>query len=671
MIMPLSVKNQSIDSSGITSDYRDAISEYVWNGFEAHATRIDIEYTLNAAYGVDKLIIRDNGDGINYNELEETFGAFLASKKNLLSLKMKSKANKGKGRFSFIAFADEAEWNTVYKDKDVYKEYQISMSSGKKEVIECSLPQLSKKQESGTEVVFNNINVLTAENMSFAILEPALLKEFAWFLFLCKSKNTEIWVNGDKVDYEKYINTALSEKILVTIDGYRFEINLIVWQEAIKETFCCYYFDHENIMKGKATTTFNRNTINFNHSVFVKSEFFDDKEDVQTDYDDIQIGLFETQDEKKILKKLYKEIQKLIENKISVFLSDKAEAAVEAMITERRTFPEFPSDVYGEMRKNDLKKVTKEIFKLEPLIFHKLKPIQEKSLLGFLNLLLSSEERENVLTIIEQVVDLSPQQRDDFSKILKKTSLENIIDTIKFIEERYKVIEALRTIVYDLEKFANERDHIQKIVEQHFWLMGEQYNLASADQRMQRALEQYINLLYGEDDLTAVLEEDAENERRMDIFMCSMRNVETTFETTLEENMIVELKAPKVILTKKVLRQIEDYMDFVRRQPQFNSELRRWKFIAVCKEVDEYVKSQYKTFEDKGKVGLVSKLENYEVYALTWDDIFKSFEIKHKPLLERLKYDREQVANELMAEVNDVEGRAQVNALTQIAILEA
>ena len=68
--------------------------------------------------------------------------------------------------------------------------------------------------------------------------------------------------------------------------------------------------------------------------------------------------------------------------------------------------------------------------------------------------------------------------------ILKKTSLENIIDTIKFIEDRYKVIELLKSIVYDLTKFANERDHVQKIVERHFWLFGEQYNLASADQRM-------------------------------------------------------------------------------------------------------------------------------------------------------------------------------------------
>ena len=668
MIIPVSVKNQSIDSSGITSDYKAAISEYIWNGFEANAKRVSIEYTLNEEFGVKELIIKDNGDGINYDELEETFGAFLASKKNLLSLQMKSKANKGKGRFSFIAFSSNAEWHTVYKDNNVYKEYDINMSSDKKEVIDCSEPQLSDRQETGTEVKFTNINTLTEENMGFEIIEPALLKDFAWFLYLYKNKNVEIVVNDEKIDYEKYINTELSEKSMVTIEGYRFEINLVVWQESISEKFCCYYFDDKNVLKGKRTTTFNRNTINFNHSVFVKSEFFDDKENVISDHDDTQINMFEHLDEKKILKKLHKEIQMLIEKKISVYLSDKAEEAVEAMITERKTFPEFPKDVYGQMRKNDLKRVTKEIFKLEPLIFHKLKQIQEKSLLGFLNLLLSSEERENVLTIIEQVVELSPQQRSDFSMILKKTSLENIIDTIKFIEDRYKVIELLKSIVYDLTKFANERDHVQKIVERHFWLFGEQYNLASADQRMQKALEQYRNILYGEEDITVELNSDAENERRMDIFLCNTRNIETTFETTLEENIVVELKAPRVLLTKKVLRQIEDYMDYVRRQPQFNSELLKRKFIAVCKEVDGYVKSQYKAFEDKGKVGLVFQVDNCEVYALTWDDIFKSFEIKHKPMLERLKYDRERVANELIAEVSDIEGREKADTLTKIAV---
>lgn len=109
-------------------------------------------------------------------------------------------------------------------------------------------------------------------------------------------------------------------------------------------------------------------------------------------------------------------------------------------------------------------------------------------------------------------------------------------------------------------------------------------------------------------------------------------------------------------------------MDYVRRQPQFNSDLRRWKFIAVCKEIDDYVKSQIKAFKDKGKNGLVFEVDNCEVYALTWDDIFKGFEIRHQPMLGRLKYDRERVANELMEEVGDTEGRKKADTLTKIAV---
>lgn len=101
------------------------------------------------------------------------------------------------------------------------------------------------------------------------------------------------------------------------------------------------------------------------------------------------------------------------------------------------------------------------------------------------------------------------------------------------------------------------------------------FNLASADQRMYKALEGYINILYGEKDIHAELKPDVEQEHRMDIFMCNSREVETSFGTTKEENIIVELKAPKVPLSKGILCQIEDYMNFVKKQPGFNSEFRQ------------------------------------------------------------------------------------------------
>lgn len=672
MILQLSVKNQSIESSGITNDYKEAICEYVWNGFEAHATEVNIDYSLNVASGIGTLSISDNGEGIVYNSISDTFGAFLTSQKNLLSLKMKSKANKGKGRFSFSAFATGAKWITTYKEPDFddYKTYEIVLENDKKEVLNYTEPQMSAIKKTGTKVVFNNIFSLTSENMAFEVLEPALLKEFAWFLYLCKGRNLKININGKPIEYEKYINTEYSEKTLTTIDGNRFEVTLIVWEEAIKEKFCCYFFDSKDEVKNIETTSFNRNTVEFNHSVFVKSDFFDGQECLDTEMESNQISLFTDEDDKKVYKELKKFIAGFIEKKIGNYMSQKADDAVRQMIEERKTFPEFSDDPYGKMQKHDLEKVTKEIYKLEPKIFYKLKPVQEKSLLGFLNLLLNSKERENVLTIVEQIVELTPEQRQDFSDMLRKTKLENVIDTIKFIQERYKVIELLKAIVFDMPQYANERNHIQKIVQQHFWLFGEQFNLVSADERMKNALEKYINILYGGKDTDSTLDEDAEQERRMDIFLCNNREVETSFGTTLEENIIVELKAPRVILSKKVLRQIEDYMDFVRKQPSFNSEYRRWKFIAVCKEVDEDVKGRYKTFEDRGKVGLVHEIDNYEVYALTWDDIFKSFELRHAPLLKRLNYDREKLAEELMNEVKHEDGRNKVNMLRNIAVNE-
>ena len=75
----LSVKSQSIETSGITKDYKEAICEYIWNGFEANATEVFLSYTPNSTEGVDSVIIQDNGDGICYETVDDTFGAFLAS----------------------------------------------------------------------------------------------------------------------------------------------------------------------------------------------------------------------------------------------------------------------------------------------------------------------------------------------------------------------------------------------------------------------------------------------------------------------------------------------------------------------------------------------------------------------------------------------------------------
>ncbi len=665
MEMALSLKNQSIETSGLPKDFREALSEYVWNGFEANATEVKISFVSNiTGEGVDSICVEDNGEGINYKTLADTFGSFLVSQKNSFVIKEKRKSNKGKGRFAYNLFAGLAKWDTSYNDEGVIKEFTITSASSTKQNISYDEPKKSGMTSTGTKVTFHNIIGITSNQLEFNEIEGYFLLEFSWFLYLHKKQNYKLIVNGCELDYHKHINTHLSQSRNCIISNKKFEINLIVWNNKIKEKFCCYFLNEQGGLCNSYTTTFNRNTVDFNHSVFICSDFFSGYNDISFD-ENSQLEIGKDDNYYFVIRELKKEVQKLVGQQLSVFMAEKADEEIEKMIMVRKTFPIFSDDPYGQLRKRDLIRVTKEIYCTEPKIFYKLSDVQEKSLLAFLNLLLSSEERENLLSIIEQVVTLSTEQRSKFADLLKKTKLENILDTICFVENRYKIIEILKTIIFDLDNFANERNHIQKIVEQHYWLFGEQYNLVCADVPMHKALESYKNILYGVNKPEEGLCPDEEENRRMDIFLSGSRKVENHFGHYQEENLVIELKAPKVPLSIKVTRQIEDYMRFICRQPQFKSIQRRWKFIAVCKEVDDEVKALYKAFEHLGKPGLICLVDDFEVYAICWDDIFTSFKIKHDFILDKLKFDRETLSQELLGVEQN---RESVNLLTSIAI---
>ena len=74
-LQQVNITDQSI-SRNVTTDYKKAICEYIWNGFDANATRVDIEFSTNDLGGITELKIKDNGDGIDRSTLDQTFGCF-------------------------------------------------------------------------------------------------------------------------------------------------------------------------------------------------------------------------------------------------------------------------------------------------------------------------------------------------------------------------------------------------------------------------------------------------------------------------------------------------------------------------------------------------------------------------------------------------------------------
>ena len=54
------------------------------------------------------------------------------------------------------------------------------------------------------------------------------------------------------------------------------------------------------------------------------------------------------------------------------------------------------------------------------------------------------------------------------------------------------------------------------------------------------------------------------------------------------------------------------------------------------------------------------------VYALTWDDVFQSFDLRHAFLLDKLKMDKEAIAAEIAQTAGDEKSKDTADALTAL-----
>jgi hypothetical protein len=129
----------NITSTGIKKVLRlynekQALAEYIWNGFDAKADTIRIDYTYNELGTLESLKVSDNGYGINFAYLKDKFNPFYESEKAMEQRihlhKSTMHGKNGVGRLTFFTFAHHAEWNTTYEEQGVYKNGSIQVAIG-------------------------------------------------------------------------------------------------------------------------------------------------------------------------------------------------------------------------------------------------------------------------------------------------------------------------------------------------------------------------------------------------------------------------------------------------------------------------------------------------------------------------------------------------------------
>jgi len=631
------ITSKSIEQSGLPVDFRKAIAEYIWNGFDANATIIELNYDSNTVGYINSFSISDNGSGINFGKIGDTFGQFMDSQKTKTFDQngfVKGKA--GKGRFSFTNFCNKSIWETTFESENSdFLKYNITISKEKLQDFETSDKIISINEKTGTIVHFESFHSLTGDLLESEEFTNFLASEFGWFLFLNKENDYKIRINGVDLDYWNIIGEF--REFEETINGQTFQISYIRWNKNIGDKYYYYFLNNEQKEVERKHTSFNNKTVDFHHSVYIISEYFDHFKFTKSDYP--TLGLNGNNQSDLTFKHLIALLNNFISKEEKLFIRDKkAEKLIDDYNT-KKIFPAFKNNSYDQIRKKDLENVVKEIYCIQPKIFQGLIQTQSKTLVGFLNLLLDTEQRENILEILENITDLSEEERKELSNTLKKTKISSIVELVNLLESRFTIINVLKQMVFELEEFTNERDHIQKVVENNYWLFGEQYHLVSADKNFETALNNYLDFIETSKKNKEKLK-SKDKLKRPDIFIARQAEITdpNSDQYTVEENIIVELKRPSVEIGKTQFDQIEEYIRFIISEPKFISELRTWKLILVGKKVDDWIKDKYESNKGKGKRFLVESVRNYEIYAMTWDDLFKIFDIRHKHLINKLEF---------------------------------
>ena len=628
------------------TNFYKSISEFIWNGFDAKASTIELSYEIyqNKNEGrFRKLEIKDNGSGINHDKLKTTFEPIFDSEKlNNNYSKDHHSAIHGKngvGRLTFYTFSNSAKWHSVYNKDGTNFEYENEIEAKKLDFF-SGLEQKIKEtnKETGTTAIFSGFfNLKNQPDMEISLLNH-LRNEFCWFLELNQSKGYHLKINGKDLDYTDLIEDNESFEIKHPDSGESFKVKYIRWRILLKNEYSrFYYLDDGNNEIWKETTKLNNLGDDFYHSLYISSRYFkyflfDSKEDSPQESLDSGIRSDE------IYKYFSAEIYNFLRIKRKPFLKEHSKKILQDYKNEGVIVA--GNDPFEAIQVEELETVFKEMYELQPKFFTKLKNEQKKVFVGFLKLLLKSDEREQLLGVIDNIIKLDPTERKEFSEILKVNKLNRIVKTINLINGRYKTVEILKQLVFNKSLKANERDHLQKIIEENYWLFGEQYHLVSADESFQKSLEEYTYLLDGEK--TKPKFSGMNKKKRMDIFLCRRH---TNAENI--KNVIVELKRPSVNLGSKEILQVDKYRSTILDEPQFNSNVAKWDFILVGNKFDSYIEGQIKNSKHHGENDLAYNVEHFKIYVKTWSGIFDEFKIAHEFLNQKLQLDKDKLVGQL------------------------
>ncbi|TPG88180.1 DNA mismatch repair protein [Pseudomonas caspiana] len=630
----------SIGNSGIKKHFKTAepwqpLFELAWNGFDAAASSVSITVFENEMHGVERVVVLDDGDGIEFDTLNDTFGSFNDSAKKI---NLAMKGEHGRGRLAFHLLCRNASWFTRFSNVDaVIDVAEPTIKDFEGRLLERSEQRLELlTQGKGTLVELTQFTGVLPESDD---LREIFSVEFGWYLAVHPEK--QVVLNGVPVLVPKH---EVVQKEIVVEDTV-FQAQVFRWeQRPTSERSYLYLLNSSGAPVYKVLSSLNQKP-NFFTSICVISAWadtFSKEQDLLTPEAHTPAS--------PTWKKFKLQLDRLSQSVYGDFLRVRAEEVVQSYEDEGY-FPSYAGmdDTEKEWRHQYTRELVRNIYIAEPRVFHKTNKKQAKLIIRLLDRLAVSNENDALFEVLEGALDLDEKSMQDLAKQLHRTSLENIISSIEVLQRRANAVQQLRYVMNEHYREVLETPDLQKVIEANTWLFGPRYETIGAEEdtfakivrRMRDEVMRRSPLSVDD------VDEEADfpgAQRQVDLFMARKFPAFDSLGNRVYKCIVVEIKRPAISLNKKHLRQLEDYAEIIASEPQFKSEKMHFELILLGRQIssaDSIITSRLNAHVLRNDPGLVTDDPRMKLYVMNWYTLLDGFELTHGFMLDNLKLKRD------------------------------
>lgn len=621
----LTIQNDLISKLGKTS-LVDALIELIWNALDADALNVRVIFEGNGLDSLNSIKIIDDGVGIHFSEAKNIFKNLGGSKKkNKLKSDMYGRflhGKEGKGRLKAFSLGATVNWTITYQDENLDKlfTYKVAMHLSNPSDVKISDPIESDKN-SKTGVILEAYDVPKQIKNLNETAKNKILETFAFYLYDYKNINLEI--NGEKLDPKKIIlDVVVFNLDFINYEGKNYPSNLKIT---------------EWISSKHATSTY----LSCNHGIpYLKLDMgwsYPNKK--YTAYIESEAIIEMVNMHGLDFAPLNPSVQNnlgLAKEKIKKYFRDQEAEKAATLVEQWKEENIYP---YSSETTNIVEQVERQVFNIvASTVSHNIdkfeKTSKENRKFQFRLLKQALETNPNSLqTIINEVLNLKPEEQDDLAELLRDVSLSSIISASKVVTDRLKSINGLENIINSKEgkKNLKERTQLHRILAENCWVFGEEFFISVDDQSLTECLKQHSKLLSEDVDILEAVEHPTKERGIVDLMLSkTTRNN----KPNTAHHLIIELKRPNVKIGRDEIAQIQDYADAIRLDSRFSKTKAKWTFIAISLDRDMKLDSRYIDIEN----GIIAQKDDYIILVKTWAEIFDECKAKLQFFQESLKY---------------------------------